>query len=57
MAVGYLVEADDTVENAARVCDEFLGIQGSPLVIPVACDPTMSSARAGVLEADRREMR
>src|SRR5437899_7985845 len=38
-------------------CDEFPAARGSHLVIPVASDPTMDSARAGALDSDWREMK
>ena len=35
-------------------CDEFSGRRGSHLVIPVASDPTMDSARGRALESNER---
>ena len=43
-------ERELRLENS---CDEFPGRLGSHLVIPVASDPTMGSARAGPFKSDR----
>src|SRR5947199_1922896 len=37
-------------------CDEFPAPRRSDVVIPVASEPTMDSARAGALESDRKEL-